>query len=129
MAFLALCFFVRCVFAVAFTGVSVDVTATVTVEQGYTLGVKAELESMLRARLQPLARKLLRDDDGNVVLSGEYAWKFGGRVPRSFLQAEIITSTNRITDLEIAAPAADVTLGASELPIPGTMTIAVVEAT
>ena len=117
------------VVAVAFTGVSVDVTATVTVEQGYTLGVKAELESMLRARLQPLARKLLRDDDGNVVLSGEYAWKFGGRVPRSFLQAEIITSTNRITDLEIAAPAADVTLGASELPIPGTMTIAVVEAT
>lgn len=101
--------------AVNFDTRAIDVTAVVAAPEG--VAVEA-IENQLAQVLQPEALK----DDGVT-----FEWDFGGKVPTSRINHEIFNADDRIEDVDITVPAADVLLNPTELPVLGTLNITIVE--
>lgn len=95
-----------------YTPKPIDVTATVT-----TSVTAQQIANRLQQILQPEALK----EDGVT-----FEWVFGGEVPRSRIMHEIFETDESTTKVVLSTPAADVPLGARELPTAGTLTITVV---
>ena len=87
----------------------VDVTATLT--GGSVAKAVAALQAFLNA--------LAVDADGN------YVHAFGGTVYRERLVAELFAADPLVRNVVLTMPAADVVLGAEELPAVGTLTVVV----
>ncbi len=111
----------------AFTPLTINVTATVSVRSKYAAGAKARIEAALRAVLHPLALELVLDANGRWVDGTDYQWQFGGEVSLAALGARIITAQAGVTDHTITTPASDTALGTEELPVAGTIAITIVE--
>lgn len=73
------------------------------------------IKTALTALLSPVAQES----------DGSWTWEFGGEVPVSRINAAIFNTTPRPRKVVIALPAADIALGARELPTVGTLTITV----
>jgi len=101
--------------AVNFDTRAIDVTAVVTAPEGVTVET---IENQLAQVLQPEALK----DDGVT-----FEWDFGGKVQTSRINHEIFNADDRIEDVNITVPAADVLLNPTELPVLGTLNITIVE--
>lgn len=112
--------------AVAFTPVSVNVTATIRVLRDYSTGAQAKIEAALGAILLPTATRLVQDTDGLWTDSGIYLWDWDGEIDPSVLLAAIYTATPGIVGIAMGTPGASIPLGAGELPVPGTFTITVI---
>jgi hypothetical protein len=98
--------------AVNYTQKVIDITATITGD------VEEEtITNQLAGVIQPEALKT----DGVT-----YEWEFGGNVPVSRLIHEIFKSDQDITDVDITVPASDVVLGATELPVLGTLSLTII---
>jgi hypothetical protein len=93
---------------------AIDVVATVYAPDAV---IAQQVINQLSAVLQPEALK----EDGQT-----YTWEFGADVPRNRLIHEIFQTDIRITNVVLTSPAADVALGARELPTPGTFSITMV---
>lgn len=99
--------------AVNYTPKPIDVTAVVT----GTVTVEA-VKNALTALLNPEAKY-----DDNVT----NRWDFGGEIPTSIIIAEIHdTDPVNVKKVVLTLPAANVVLGARELPVPGNFNITVV---
>jgi hypothetical protein len=98
--------------ATRYTPKTINVVATV---KG---GTKATIENALRALLLP----------NHVEEDGEWTYQFGGEVYRARVIAEVFRSdpaVSNVSVLTLNGSAADVTLGARELPVYGTVTVTV----
>lgn len=105
---------------------AVDVTATVSVLTDYSVGAVARIKAAVEAVLRPLAKRLILGSDGVWAESDVYLWDLGGTVARAVLTAAIVTAQSGVTNVTIATPASDLTLGTRSLPKPGTVSITVV---
>jgi hypothetical protein len=112
--------------AQAFTPLAVDVTATVTVLADYSDGAEAAITTALASILSPLATRQVRNSDGVWEASTSYLWDFGGTLSRVSLMSAIVTAAEGVVNVTLTTPAVDLTLGAYELPTPGTIAIVVV---
>jgi hypothetical protein len=93
----------------------IDVDATVTARD-------LTAEQVVNQLTQILAPEALKADGIT------YEWDFGDKVNLSRLIHEIFqTDEDKVEDVEITTPASDVTLGSTELPVAGTITITIVE--
>lgn len=95
-----------------FTERAIDITATVT-----TTVTAQQITNRLQQIIQPEALK----DDGVT-----FEWEFGSEVPRSRIIHEIFETDESTTKVVLTSPAADVPLGALELPVAGTITLTIV---
>ena len=111
--------------AESFTPRSIDVTANIDVLADFADGAEQRIAAALGAKLSPGAKRLVLDDDGVWVESEAFQWSFGGTVSRAFLFTVISTAIPGVVNVALAAPIADVALAARELPVPGTLSIAV----
>ncbi len=93
---------------------AVDVTATVYAPDDV---IAQQVINQLSAVLQPESLT----EDGQT-----YTWTFGADVPRSRIIHEIFRTDTRISNVVLTTPAADVPLGARELPVAGTFSITMV---
>lgn len=109
----------------AFVPVAVDVTATIKVLADYEAGAEERILASLGAILLPTATRQIQDVSGLWVDSGEWLWTWEGEIDPSVLMAAIYTATPGIVGITMAAPAAPITLGPRELPVPGVFTITV----
>lgn len=91
----------------------INIAATVTSKAS-----AAAFVARLRQVFQPEA---LEDDRVT------YVWDFGGEVPVSRINHEIFKTDSTTTKAIITAPLSDITLGARELPVAGTINITVIE--
>lgn len=113
--------------SVAYTPYAIDFSATLYVLSSYTAGAQARAEAAARAALSPLARVLERDEaTGQIVEGTAYQWRVGGDVSADLVSARLASVTPGLTRLAVSAPAAPVTLGSTDLPTPGTITITIV---
>lgn len=92
----------------------VDIVATVYAPDDV---IAQQVINQLAAVLQPESLK----EDGQT-----YTWEFGADIPRSRIIHEIFRTDARITNVVLATPAADVPLGARELPTAGTFSITMI---
>lgn len=97
-----------------FSPLAVDVVATVYAPDDI---IAQQVINQLAAVLQPESLK----EDGQT-----YTWDFGASIPRSRIIHEIFRTDARISNVVLASPAADVPLGARELPTAGTFSITMV---
>lgn len=108
----------------SFAGEVVDVTATVSVVRAYAAGAAERIETALRGRLSPTARRLVLVD-GVWQESQDYQWDFGGEVSLAAVFGIIVTAQSGVTN--VSTSFATITLGATALPIPGTISITLTE--
>lgn len=102
--------------AVNYTPRPVDVTAVVT----GTVAAES-VKNALAALLNPEAKF-----DDNVT----YRWEFGGEIPTSLIIAAIHdTDPVNVKKVVLTVPAANIVLGARELPVPGNFNVTVVAPT
>lgn len=99
--------------AVNYDPKAVDVDVTV-IGKGIT---QQQVVNAIIAFLQPLS---LNED-------GTYAFKFGGRVATVMIDCAIKDISSNITNVHRTVPASDILLGSRQLPIPGTITVAIQE--
>lgn len=109
----------------AFTPNSVNVTVTLDILEDYSDGAQAKAEASLASILHPIATRQVKDADGLWVDSGVYLWEWGGDVDLSVLLGALYTSVSGIVGINMTTPAASVTLGATELPVAGTIAVTV----
>lgn len=103
------------VLAVAFDPFVIDLDVTVEAPEGVTA---AQIQNGILQVVQPEAVKA----DGVT-----YEWNFGGRVPLSRIAHEIFKVDDRITDVDVNAPLADLVLSSRQLPVVGTINVTIVE--
>lgn len=111
--------------AASYTAVPVDVTATVEVLADFVSGAAAAIAASLEAVLQPTAFRQVLGSDGTWEESADWQWTWGQTVSRAVLLARIVTAVSGVVNVTLTTPAADVVLGADELPTPGTISITV----
>jgi hypothetical protein len=113
----------------------VNVTTTVTVLTGYAGGVKAAIEAALADALRPLVRRRLPTD--STEATGTYVHRLGGRLSKTTVLAAIaaaagdgyIDQVTTIDDLgESLTDVAAIDLDEGELPMLGTATVTITEA-
>ena len=98
---------------VNFTPKPIDVTAVVT----GVISAEA-VKNALAALLNPEAKY-----DDNIT----YRWEFGGEIPTSLIIAAIHEADQlNVKKVQLIIPAANITLGARELPVPGDFSITIV---
>jgi len=97
-----------------FSPLPINVTATVYAPDDV---ISQQVINQLSAVLQPESLK----EDGTT-----YTWEFGADVPLARIIHEIFRTDARISNVIVTVPAADVPLGARELPTAGTFSITMV---
>lgn len=101
--------------SVNYTKRTIDITAVVTAPASTLTAILNRLSSVI----QPEA---VDEEDGTT-----WVWNFGASVPVSRISHEIFNASNKITDVDVSAPAADVLLDTTELPAVGIVSITFVE--
>lgn len=113
--------------ATAYAPQIVNVTAVLRVLRGFGATAQDAGELAIRAALSPLARRLSRSADGRIEESAAYLWRLAGDVELAAVTTRVALAVPGFVDLAISIPAANPTLGARELPTPGTISLSVVE--
>ena len=117
--------------AVNYTPLPVAVTATITMQAGYTAGVQARIEAALQSILAPDATNATWKTAAGLtgsITQADYAflWRRGGSVTTGRLNQVIHSSAgDGLVDVVLAVPAANIVLAGNELPVPGVLTITV----
>lgn len=101
------------VYAVAFDPFVVNLNLTVEAPEGVT---EAQIKNGVVQVVQPEALKA----DGVT-----YEWNFGGRVPLSRIQHEVFKVDDRITDVDVDFPSADMGLTSRQLPVAGDINVTI----
>jgi len=83
-------------------------------------GSVGEITDLITSLLNPTKK----NDEGD-----QYVWQWGGLVDRNRIAAEAwkAKTGRQITKVNLIQPAADVSLGVRSLPVPGTITVTIVE--
>jgi hypothetical protein len=111
----------------AYTPYPIDVTITAYVLTGYTSGAEDRGVAAITAALSPLAHVLERDDATGAITEGtDYQWRVGGEVSPDLIGARLVPVLPGLSRMTISAPAAPVTLGDTDLPVPGTISLTIV---
>ena len=111
----------------AYTPYPVDVTITAYVLTGYTTGAEDRGVAAISAALSPLARVLERDDATGAITEGtDYQWRVAGEVAPDIIGARLVPVLPGLSRMTISAPAAPITLGDTDLPVPGTISLTIV---
>ena len=111
----------------AYTPYPVDVTITAYVLTGYTSGAQDRGAAAIAAALSPLAHVLERDDATGAITEGtDYQWRVGGEVSPDLIGARLVPVLPGLSRMTITTPAAPITLGETDLPVPGTITLTIV---
>lgn len=100
------------VIAVNYTQRVIDLDLTV-----YGEVTESAIIGVLEGIIQPEALK----EDGVT-----WEWYFGGEISRSRINHEVFSSDDTITKVEVNTPSSDITLQPRELPVLGTVTLAIV---
>lgn len=113
--------------AAAFTPVAVNVTVTLYVKTGFGAAAETSAPVLLRSLLSPLARALDVQADGSLSEGEDWQWSWGGSVTEAAISSRLVLQTRGAYSASFSG-FSTVTLAADELPVPGTITVSVVEA-
>lgn len=113
--------------AVGYTPRAIDVTVTLYVKTGFGDAAEVSAPALLRDLLSPLAVALDVQADGTLAPSEDWQWTWANYVTESAISARLVLGTRGAFQAAFSG-FSSVLLGADELPVPGTITVTVVEA-
>lgn len=113
--------------AVGFTPRAIDVTVTLYVKTGFGDAAEISAPALLRDLLSPLAVAFDVQADGTLAPSEDWQWAWGQYVTESMISSRLILGTRGAFQATFSG-FSSVLLASNELPVPGTITVTVVEA-
>lgn len=113
--------------AVGYTPNAIDATVTLYVKAGFGAAAEVSAPALLRDLLSPLAVALDVQADGTLAPSEDWQWSWGGTVTEAAISARLVLGTRGAYSATFSG-FSTVILASDELPVPGTITVSVVEA-